>query len=284
MACGKLLEKIYYIYTSCPARRCSGIRAPLLWLRTASSLLGRSPNPQIIHWEIWLCFELFYIKKAFSNGKRHMLLVTSSPGGSLPFCFSRSSSKVLAMRRRAFLRLRAVCVSLLTSCRWPQVRFAGGGCPPSKTSPMVTFAKKVRDRDHEPDLEEKERFFYSSVEQLQRACSLYWQLILVRWDTIDTWKVGFGNFFTRLIHAASNYRQSQTDPQKSEKKCPISDAQRSVLVRLGFERQSLVCFLKQRDFDDPEIDGLDQQRKITNFGDPSVKQHVGGRRRHTHTA
>ena len=31
-----------------------------------------------------------------------------------------------------------------------QVRFAGGGCPPSKTSSIVTFAKKVSDRDSEP--------------------------------------------------------------------------------------------------------------------------------------
>ena len=46
----------------------------------------------------------------------------------------------------------------------------------------------------------------------------------------------------------------------------------------------MVCFLEQRDFDDPEIDGLDQERKITNFGDPSGQKHVGGRRRHTHTA
>ena len=37
-------------------------------------------------------------KKPFSNGKRHMLQVTSSPAGSLPFCFSRSSSKVIALR------------------------------------------------------------------------------------------------------------------------------------------------------------------------------------------
>ena len=163
-----------------------------------------------------------------------MLLVTSSPGGSLPFCFSRSSSKVLAMRRRASSRLRAVCVSLLTSCRWPQVRFAGGGCPPSKTSPIVTFAKKVRDRDREPVLEEKESFF-SSVEQLQRACSLYWQRILVRWDAIDTWKVGFGNFFTRLFgleRPTESDRPTRVREKMSDFRCPKD--LRSVLVRLGF--------------------------------------------------
>ena len=48
-----------------------------------------------------------------------ILPVTSSPGGSLRFCFSRSSSYVLAMRRRAssFLRL------LFVAFRWKKVVF-----------------------------------------------------------------------------------------------------------------------------------------------------------------
>ena len=93
-----------YTMTSCPARRCSGIRAPLnfvaslltvaplLWLRSASSIPDRSLNPQMTSLRSYfLCFELLLAskkkkKKPFSNGKTPSLLVsTSSPGGSLPF-------------------------------------------------------------------------------------------------------------------------------------------------------------------------------------------------------
>ena len=105
-------------HTSCPSRRCSNIRAPLnfvaslLWLRTASSLLGRSlkqHNPMEKLRSAWsLCW---LKKKPFSNGKRHMLPVTSSPGGSLQFCFLRSSSKAIALRD-VLLRVSVQSVSL----------------------------------------------------------------------------------------------------------------------------------------------------------------------------
>ena len=107
-------------YTSCPARRCSGICAPLNFvaslLRLSSTLSLRSrgsaqlcrfapvvplsflasrliaqPTDNPIE---KLCSPLDFCwlqKRPFSNGKTYTLLVTSSPGGSLSFYFSRSS-------------------------------------------------------------------------------------------------------------------------------------------------------------------------------------------------
>ena len=97
----KLLSYAVIILTSCPARHCSGICAPLnfvallLWLRSASSFPDQSLKRLPIDYSIEkLCSALnfcFLQKRPFSNGKIHTLLVTSSPGGSLFFCFSRSS-------------------------------------------------------------------------------------------------------------------------------------------------------------------------------------------------
>ena len=115
----RLLRAADLFCTSCPARRCSGICAPLnfvasnslLGLRTASSLPSRSLKQHNPMEKLCSALSLCWLKKnPFSNGKRHMLPVTSSPGGSLPFCFLRSSSKVLALRGRASSLLHAVCV------------------------------------------------------------------------------------------------------------------------------------------------------------------------------
>ena len=52
-----------------------------------------------------------------------------------------------------------------------------------------------------------------------------------------------------------------------------------------FERQGLVFFVEQRDFDDPGIDDLinEEPPPIYNSGTRQAR-HAGGRRRDTHTA
>ena len=97
-------------------------------------------------------------------------------------------------------------------------------------------------------------------------------------DTIDTH--GLLDFETFLLDRSSKYRQ--TDPRKSAKKCPIL-GKASMFKFLRdfwflkfwgiFERQGLVSFVVQRDFDDTGIDGL-TRRSITFFGDPSSQKHV----------
>ena len=125
-----------YKRTSCPARRCSGIRAPLnfiaslLWLRSASSLPDRSLNPQITPVEK-LCSALnfcwFENKRPFSNGKTFTLLVTSCPGGSLPYCFSRSSH---CRAETCFFSVQSLSLFQPLSVSDWRLHFAGG--PPSK--------------------------------------------------------------------------------------------------------------------------------------------------------
>ena len=113
-------RRVFYDETSCPARRCSGTRAPLNFVASllcmaplsfvASflcsaqlcrfapvaplSFLASRVIPQPTENPIEkLCSALNFCwlgKRSFSNDKAFTLLVTSSPGGSLP-CFSRSS-------------------------------------------------------------------------------------------------------------------------------------------------------------------------------------------------
>ena len=130
-------------------------------------------------------------------------------------------------------------------------------------------------------------------------------LVLLDWDQVDSFNSSKGMFIVltgclgydryvdgwmlKLVLPDWSSKCWQTDPRKPAKSVGFQEklhAQGRVLFRLGFWEAELVCFLKQRDFDDPEIDDFDQRirRKITNFGDPSGQKHVGGRRRDTHTA
>ena len=69
-------------------------------------------------------------KRPFSNGK-NTLLVTASPGGSLPFCFSRPSP--CRAETCLFASLCSLCHSF-NPCQCRRLRFAGG--PPSKLLPL----------------------------------------------------------------------------------------------------------------------------------------------------
>ena len=143
-----------------------------------------------------------------------MLLVTFSPGGSLPFCFSRSSSKVLALRRRASSRLPAVCVSLLTPCRWPAGSLCWWRLPSIQNFSHLTFAKKVSDCDREPG---RKGIFLFELEQLQRACSLYWQLILVPQLGYDRYVDGW---ILKLFYPTDPPRNTDRPTLESPRKMP----------------------------------------------------------------
>ena len=54
-------------------------------------------------------------------------------------------------------------------------------------------------------------------------------------------------------------------------------------LRVIFERQGFVLFVEQRDFDDPGIDDLINEKPSPISGNRRAR-HVGGRRRDTHTA
>ena len=112
-------------------------------------------------------------KKPFSNGKRHAFLATSSPGGSLPFSFSRTSSPCYA-ETRFVASPCSLCLSF-NPCRWPAGSLCWWRLPSIQNSdrpPIVTFDRKVNDRDRELGRTGK---VLSELEQLQRACSSYWR-------------------------------------------------------------------------------------------------------------
>ena len=84
-----------------PLRSCCSAQLPRF-------SVGRSTH-RWPHGETLFCFELLLAKKiaVFEWEKTY---APSSPGGSLPFCFLKSSSSVLTMQRRASSRLLVVCV------------------------------------------------------------------------------------------------------------------------------------------------------------------------------
>ena len=95
-----------------------------------------------------------------------------------------------------------------------------------------------------------------------------------------------------LSNRSSKYRQTTVEPRKFAKK--LSDIRKAYMFKvelyrkLGwiFESQGLVCFVEQRDFDDPGINDLimNEERLRISFGDPSGQKHVEGRCRDTHPA
>ena len=173
--------------TSCAARRSHSRSAQLcrftpICLHTASSLLGRSFNPQMTRGETPFCFDflLTIAKKTGFRMVKYMLRVTSFPGGTLPFCFSRSSSKVLAMRKPFFF---ASPCSLCPSFNPMSVtgRFAllvEVALQLTKTSSLiVTFAKK--EAIVTVSLKYKASFFSSLSSfkgHVNRTDSVYWFL------------------------------------------------------------------------------------------------------------
>ena len=104
----------------------------------------------------------------------HTLLVTHSPGGSLPFWFLRPYP---CHFKTCFFRVSVQTVPLF---RPQRVCFAGGGCPQSKSSSI----RKANDRVREPGRKGRLKDLFE-FEELQRASSSYWQLVRVPWDTID---------------------------------------------------------------------------------------------------
>ena len=98
------------------------------------------------------------------------------------------------------------------------------------------------------------------------------------------WTVGFRNF---LPDRPSNYRQTDPRIESLRKNCPIFGKAYMFKVELWssviFERQGLVFFVEQRDFDDPEIDNLINEEPSPISGTGRAR-HVGGRHRDTHTA
>ena len=114
---------------------------------------------------------------------------------------------------------------------------------------------------------------------VRRIDSVYWFLVIrsIR-GRLNSW-----TFFTRLFLEIPTDRPTKV----REKNVRLQEsvwAQRRVLVNLGFWEAGFGLLFGATWF---QLSGdlrFDQQRTITNFGDPSGQRHVGGRRRDTHTA
>ena len=163
-----------------------------------------------------------------------MLLVTSSPGGSLPLYFSRSSSKVLALRGAKtcfFASPCSLCVSLLVPCRW----LPGSLCWWRLPSIQNFFHRNVCQKSKRWwQWAWKKGKFLFELQQLQRACSSYWQHIVVPQvrsirEKINTWTVGFWNFFY-----PTDPRNADRPTHERLRKKVRFHAERRVLVRLRF--------------------------------------------------
>ena len=99
--------------------------ALLLWLRSAFSLPDRSLNPQITPLRNFI---LLWTSVGFKKDRFRM--VRHMRSWLLPLleaaCPSISPDLLLAVRRRASSRLRAVCATLSITTRDRRLRFAGG--------------------------------------------------------------------------------------------------------------------------------------------------------------
>ena len=146
------------------------------------------------------------------------------PGDSLTYIDGTASQDLLlAMRRRASSsRLHEVCGSwfLSTPVGDRQVRFAGGGCPLSKTSSIVILARNVNDSDPEPVRKGKNLF---ELEELQRASSSYWRCMHVLSECmdryVDDWILKLSLPFTRHILEITD-RPTHWPTEVCERNCP----------------------------------------------------------------
>ena len=193
---------------------------------------------------------------------RHTLLVTcsaSSPGGSLPFCFSRSFP--YRAETCFFVSLCSPCLSF-NPCRWP----AGSLCwwPFVWTSSLVNLAWPVekskrswgRKKVQQSFLTLPAASFKGHVRRTESVCGF------LRKRPVHGWL----NFETFLPDTRN--RQLADGPTKAKPAKKRSDFRKSWHVQIKwlggvFERQGLVCFVKQRHFGDW---WFDQRRMIPNFG------------------
>ena len=80
----------------------------------------------------------------------------------------------------------------------------------------------------------------------------------------------------RSIRGWLDLKRGRTKPQNHESVLKKPFDKKSFIFKvelLIFERLGLVCFLEQRDFDDPGIDDLMNRHTIPNFGDLSGRKH-----------
>ena len=113
----------------------------------------------------------------------------------------------------------------------------------------------------------------------ERTCSSYLQRMCVSWETqsLDTWTVGFRNFFyptdprnnDRLTHARKSAKKLSDFRKAYMFKGEVTFMR--VRVWFAFWRTVILTIRGPRIWS-------------TNFGDASGQRHVGGRRRDTHTA
>ena len=123
---------------------------------------------------------------------------------------------------------------------------------------------------------EKGKFLFD-LDQLQRACSSYWQRKQVSWDTIDTCTVGFWN---------------PTDPRNTDRRPTHESLRKNVRFqekltcskergRVWFAFWSNVIWT----IPGSTIWSAENDYEFRGpVGHPSGQKDVGGRRRHTHTA
>ena len=241
--------------TSCPARRCSGIRAPINFVASLllallnfvasflcsahvlnffvaslwSAQLPRLPIDRSTHrkphWETLFSVELLLAWKK----KGHFRMVRHKRSAPAYFLSWRQPSVspvhifLLAMRRRA----SSPC-SLWHSVFQP-LSVTGGFALLVALRPNFfhcNFIKKLCERSGLWARKKGKDFFLAWAScQLQRTCSSYLQRMPVHWQTIDTRRLL--DFETFLPDRSSKYRQ--TDPRKSAKK--LSDFWKSLHVQ-----------------------------------------------------
>ena len=119
----------------------------------------------------------------------------------------------------------------------------------------------------------------SSASVVPEVLFLYWQRVRIPCDTIDTrGLLDFESFYP----TDPRITDRPTHEQKvCKKNCPIFGKAYMFKVEI-FERQCLVFFVEQRDFDDLGIDDLINEEPSPISARRA--RHVGGRRRDTHTA
>ena len=170
--------------------------------------------------------------------------MTSSPEGSLPFCFSGSSPSLAEMCFFASLCSRC---HLLNHCRSRRLRFAGG--PASVQTPSILARNRVNDWDCEHGRKGKDLF------QLEQAASFKGH---VRCGTYSVCR-SFPRNTDRLTQ--ENLRENLSDFRKS------LHVQRRAVVRWdSVEGQGLVSFVEQRDYDDPGIEDLFKEEPLRISG------------------
>ena len=273
-----------YEVTSCPARRCSGICAPLnfvasllwlrstlslcscawlrstlslrscaplnfdaslLWLRSASSLPDRSLNPQIAPLRN---FVPLWTSAGWKKGRFRM--AGHKLSWLLPLlgaaCPSVSPDLLLAVRGHASSPDPCSLCHSFSPCRWP----AASLCWWASVSNFFhcNFSQKPCERSGSGAKKKRQGSFLAwawASCQLQRTCSSYLQR--VPWQTIDT--RGLLDLETILLDRSLKYQQ--TDSRKSAKK--LFNFWKSLHVQVElyfsgiFERHSLVSFVEQRD-------------------------------------